>query len=337
MPDAKHRVYYVAVVTVIALWGGSAATGMTPAQNPAAALTATRRATSYLAAEVPRWRREHPCYSCHNNGDGARALVAASRRGLIDLRQIDDATGWLRAPERWALNSEEGGVKDLPLSRIQFSAALLALTSAGGAEQQAVERAASLLVADQRADGSWPISATSNVGTPSGYGTPLATAVARTVLRQARTEIARAAVARTDQWFRQVEPQAVLEASSVLLGLERASDLAARATRVKALAILQSGQGRDGGWGPYTSSPSESFDTAVALLALQSLSGDQTLIEPVFTAAQWRIAIDRGRMYLLTQQNDEGSWPETTRPALQESYSQRISTTAWALLALLEE
>jgi hypothetical protein len=35
-------------------------------------------------------------------------------------------------------------------------------------------------------------------------------------------------------------------------------------------------------------------------------------------------------------QMSDGSWPETTRPSNQESYAQRISTTGWALLALME-
>jgi hypothetical protein len=39
---------------------------------------------------------------------------------------------------------------------------------------------------------------------------------------------------------------------------------------------------------------------------------------------------------LMRRQLADGSWPETTRPAGQASYAQRISTTAWALLALIE-
>ena len=34
-------------------------------------------------------------------------------------------------------------------------------------------------------------------------------------------------------------------------------------------------------------------------------------------------------------QEADGSWPETTRPPGADSYAQRISTTGWALLALL--
>ena len=45
--------------------------------------------------------------------------------------------------------------------------------------------------------------------------------------------------------------------------------------------------------------------------------------------------IVRGRAFLLTQQQPDGSWIETTRPPGNVSYAQRISTTGWATLALL--
>src|SRR4051794_38197216 len=41
--------------------------------------TPEARAIHYLAREVPAWNREHHCFSCHNNGDAARALYAATR------------------------------------------------------------------------------------------------------------------------------------------------------------------------------------------------------------------------------------------------------------------
>jgi len=39
------------------------------------------RAIAFLSREVPRWSRENHCFSCHNNGDGARALYHAVSRG----------------------------------------------------------------------------------------------------------------------------------------------------------------------------------------------------------------------------------------------------------------
>src|SRR5262249_5666704 len=126
-------------------------------------------------------------------------------------------------------------------------------------------------------------------------------------------------------WLRRFDPQSVLDASSILIGLGRATDAAAAAQRDRALAVLTRGQGTDGGWGPYVSSQSEPFDTALAIIGLSTV-GDPALRPPIGAA----------RAYLVAAQNADGSWPETTRPSGGESYAQRISTTAWALLALLE-
>lgn len=285
------------------------------------------RAVAYLREEVPRWRREHPCYSCHNNGDGTRALVAAARHGLADVRELDDTVSWLRAPERWALNSEDGGVKDLPLARIQFASALQELVRSIGAEAPALARAAELVIADQRPDGSWPISAAATIGSPAAYGTPLATAVARQTLARVGSVAARQAVMRADAWLRAFRPESVLDASATVLGVGDAPDAAASVRRQEAVSILLRGQARDGGWGPYVTSQSESFDTAVALLAIWPLRS---------TDPRLAAAAARARQYLVTQQEPAGNWPETTRPAGNESYAQRISTTGWALMALLE-
>ena len=43
------------------------------------AATVEERALEFLSKEVPRWRIENGCYSCHNNGDAARALFTAVR------------------------------------------------------------------------------------------------------------------------------------------------------------------------------------------------------------------------------------------------------------------
>jgi hypothetical protein len=70
---------------------------------------ATGRTVAYLRTEVPRWRREHPCYSCHNNGDATRALLAAAARGHAVADAIDDTVAWLATPERWDTNVRRPG------------------------------------------------------------------------------------------------------------------------------------------------------------------------------------------------------------------------------------
>lgn len=304
---------------------GVAAPGAQSAETPEG------RAVAFLAVEVPRWRREHPCYSCHNNGDATRALLAATKRGYDVGTALDDTLTWLAVPERWQENGARGGSEDLPLARIQFSSALGALAEAGRVEQRALERAAELVASNQRPDGSWVLSPSQTLGGATFYGRALATAMARDVLARSTAPAARAALVRADAWLRSFTPETVLDAASALLGLGTGDEGATQ--RVRALGLVEKGQGPDGGWGPYVTSQSEVFDTALAVLSLSALSAAQT--EPAYTGAELRTAVRRGREYLVAQQGLDGSWTETTRPSGGQSYAQRISTTAWALLALL--
>lgn len=320
----------VAAAMYVAALGASAA-----AQAPLSAQVAEARAVTYLSAEVPRWRREHPCYSCHNNGDATRALLAASGRGHAVGDALDDTLAWLATPERWDSNARRGGSEELPLGRIQFASALASMVAVGRAEQAALGRAAALLLVHQQDDGSWRLAESQVLGGATFYGTSLATAMARRVLARAQTGAVRPALAKAGAWLRTTSVVTVLDASAILLGLERDADEAAIARRQRCLELLKRGQGPDGGWGPYVTSPSEVFDTALGVLALAGVRNADTLPASPYAGRELDQAIERARQYLLGAQSPDGSWPETTRPSNGESYAQRISTTAWSLLALL--
>jgi squalene cyclase len=289
---------------------------------PAAAQeTPEDRATAYLAREVPRWPSENGCYSCHNNGDGARALFAALRRSLaVPPAATESTIQWLRTPGRWDHNKGEPGFSDKALARIQFAAALRGAVQAGSIrDKEPLLEAARLVAEFQKPDGSWRIDQGS-IGSPVTYGTALATAMARLSLAAAGGSMA--AIASADRWLRETAVATVIEAGAILLGLEGSVDAPAREQARRCLEILGQGQNPDGGWGPYLKSASEPFDTAIVLLA----------VAPFESAAEW---VRRGRAYLAATQLADGSWPETTRPPRAESYAQRVSTTAWALEALL--
>jgi hypothetical protein len=266
-----------------------------------------QRAVDFLARETPRWFRENQCFSCHNNGDAARALYAASERGYrVPPSALTDTTRWLLSPGDWDSNRDNPGFGDKKLARIQFASALAQTPQAGPA---LVEAAASLLPYQDK-DGSWQADAGSAAGSPVTYGTALATYMARRTLEAADAAGFAEPIARANRWMLAAKPGSVVDAAALLM---------ASPARRDCRELLLAAQSSDGGWGPHRMSPAEVFDTAVALLALRGLA------EPVA----------RGRAFLIARQQPDGGWPETTRPSGGQSYAQRVSTSAWATLALV--
>jgi hypothetical protein len=288
--------------------------------------TAEARAVAFLAAEVPRWAKENNCYSCHNNGDAARALLAALKSGDLTQRApLDDTLDFLSRPEKWDANGPEGPFKDKKLARIQFAAALLdAIHSRAIEDRGQLAQAAALVAELQMPEGGWEIDAAGNVGSPVTYGRVLTTRMAMATLAAADRAKYRAAIAKAQGWLEATEPQSVLDAAAMLLALASVETPVADRQRARSLEIIRQGESPEGGWGPFVNSPPEAFDTALVLLALRAQK------QPTEAAL-----ISRGRKYLLASQNADGSWPATTRPRGVDSYAQQLSTTAWATQALL--
>jgi hypothetical protein len=308
-----------------------------PAQDPPPAASVEARGVAYLSREVPRWRQEHACYSCHNNGDAARALIAALGRQHDVRRSLDDTLAWLAQPERWNSNpGGEGGGDDKRLARIQFAFATATAAGASQVPHDALTRAAAIIAADQSADGSWRLDSSDSVGSPATYGTALATSVARLTLVRSRQGSLKPAIGRADAWLQKIDPHNIPDAAAVVLAFHDSREEQTVARLRKAIEFLERSQAPDGGWGPYANSPREPFDTALAVIALHRAAASEASIATASTRDAWRDAISRGRSFLSKSQLGDGSWPETTRPANQGSYAQRISTSAWALLAMLE-
>lgn len=289
--------------------------------------SAEERALAYLQEQVPRWNGENKCYSCHNNGDAARALILAKRVGRsVPEKALADTLRWLNRPEGWDKNGEgDSPARDLALARIQFAAAFIDARDAGLVkEPKPLAAAAALVVQNQDKDGSWHVNAEGTLGSPATYGTALATHLARRTLHRADPERYKEAIAKADLWLRKAPVKSLLDASAVLMALQGADDAAARDQRARCLELIKNGERKEGGWGPYPTSATEPFDSAVVILALVSLKD-----------RRWEPLIRRGRDYLASVQQKDGSWQETTRPAGAESYAQRLSTTGWATQALL--
>ncbi len=273
---------------------------------------------------MPKWHRENHCYSCHNNGDAARALLVAARTGLAERTPLAGTLAFLAAPDSWDASGPDGPFKDKKLARIQFAAALAEAEQTGWITDRKARDAAARLVAEmQEPDGSWRTDAPGIVGSPATYGQTLATYMAMRALRDCAGQ--EASLDKARQWFERHEPKSVLDAAATLLALANDSSDAAARQRGRSLELVKRGESTDGGWGPFVSSPPEVFDTALVVLAFTAQSDRDRF-------AKW---IARGRDYLRATQLADGSWPATTRPPGADSYAQRLSTTGWATLALL--
>lgn len=202
------------------------------------ASTPVERALDYLAGEVPRWKAENGCYSCHNNGDAARALMVGGRGAAIA-----DTLAWLSKPEAWDKQQSDAAFRDKDLARVQFAFALTeAVERRLVNDREALARAAASLP---------PIKEDGEIGSPATYGQALALAARIRVLRAAGLTASPQEAA-----LRAMQPRNTPEHAAQVLAL-----------RVPATALLAM-QNPDGGWGPYRHAPSEVFDTALAILAL---------------------------------------------------------------------
>jgi hypothetical protein len=267
-------------------------------------------ALTFLAREVPRWARENHCYSCHNNGDAARALYLARTRGYdVPEASLADTTAWLLTPAKWDEIHGAPAASDKKLARIQFAAALAeAYRTRAVRDGQTLRAAARGLAAMQETDGSWRVDTGGLPGAPATYGTALATYLSRRTLETSGgfdPEIARA-----EAWLARAKPANTVDAAALLL---------ADPERRDCRGMLLGAQTSDGGWGPQAHMPAEVFDTALVLMALDGP----------------RAVKERGRAWLVKMQEKDGGWPETTRPSGAQSYAERISTTGWAVYALL--
>jgi len=298
-------------------------------------VVAIAKGVDYLKVEVPKWKMEHPCYSCHNNGDATRALLVAGSKGYEIGTALDDTLAFLKQPARWDQNKAPSGFDDKTLAKIQFASALAVAERHGKASSTELEAAAKLLVAEQKPDGSWELDSSQSLGSPATYGTIIATWSARSSLIASGMQPDTFTIVQADRWIRGLTPENVLDASATTLALELSSDVMAENLRRNCLGILRSGQSPAGGWGPYVTAAPQVFDTAIAVLALSSLDAEPRLARSAYRVEELKEAIANGKKFIVSQQRADGSWPETTRPANQESYAQRISTAGWAMLALM--
>jgi hypothetical protein len=289
--------------------------------------TPEQRAVDYLSREVPSWSKENHCFSCHNNGDGARALYVARRMSFsVPVSSLTDTTEWLSHPKTWDDFKGTAGFSDKRLARIEFANALVEAVDAGFViDKQSIVDAIEPLAAAQDANGSWTVDSGPPVALPATYGPVLATYMARRVLERTGEPRFGDVIKRANDFLVQAKPTSTMNAAAIVMGLADLRSIAASEKLKEALDVLVKSQANDGGWGPFAKTPTEVFDSALAVMAMASVRGQFDISE----------RLRRGRDYLIANQLPEGGWTETTRPSGGRSYAEHISTCGWATLALL--
>ncbi len=280
---------------------------------------------AYLAMETPKWQVEHRCASCHHQGSAVRALLLARGKGKLKSDEVlANSLDWLVRPAKWGENHGDPQASDQALAELQFGG------SAWAAQKQfpdrfreALSQLAKQLAKRQAADGKLDVASTDGLASPITLGPILLTGMARDVF-ESQGDSFREATKRANLWLKSFKPRNTLEGASLLISLGREEETkSARAMARK--MVLESAHER-GGFGPHASSPPEVFDTALAVIAL---SRDEE-------SAKHQELVEKGKRQLVLWQLEEGSWEETTRPSGGVSYAHRVSTTAWAVEALLE-
>jgi hypothetical protein len=284
------------------------------------------RAQEFLTRELAQWHAEERCASCHHDGDAARVLWSfdAGFDALREARLAEHRHRLLRS-SLWCDPQADPRFRDERLALVQRAAALHAALARGARlDVGAMESLFEALRAEQEEPGCWLGSTTTGLGGPVTYGPFLATAVALGALDERVDAASVAAVRRGRAWLANATPSATMEHAAVAWALAAPREPREREARDVAVEALLARAARSGGFAPWEQGPSEVFDTALALLALEA--------QPAAPDIERARAAARG--YLEREQELDGGWRETTRPAGGESRAHRVSTSAWAAQAL---
>ncbi len=325
---------------VLCLAAAAACAPLGAAADPVRA--AAQRAITVVEHGASGFYKSQECFSCHDLGLPVMAFQMARRRGLaIDEAVVAQvaAKGLLHSPD---LSSIDAAVQARTIVDPAASDgwALVAADTLGVRPNTVTGAMAQRIAHWQRPDGHFP---TLDARPPQSSSLFTATAVASRALRAympaALGRETGEHLARAKTWLPfAAQPRSTEDATFRLFGLSWTGATAAECAR--AARDLLALQRPDGGWSEIPHMASEAYSTGEALVALAQAGA----VPPANAAWQ------KGLRFLLSTQQDDGSWHVRTRmvspaavsPPYFESgfaygHDQFLSTaaTAWAAMGLL--
>lgn len=294
---------------------------------------AVPRALAYLSRDAVAWRQDYQCASCHHAGLATWALHEAKAAGYqVDQPALDELTRWLAASgdgSNLMTKRTEAAPRAINLAGLCFALALK--QSERPEAHAALAKLRQTLANDQLPDGSWQ--AWPQTRPPIFAGETTLTALSMLALQGAPAddEASRAARKRAEAWLAShgddVDQQSLATRLMALAGdaaTGQAQPLAPLAAR------LIEHQRADGGWAQTADMSSDAYATGQVLYAL-ALAG--------YTSEHK--AVRQARQFLAATQDQDGSWPMTSRPIEPggEGSSSlrpiRYAGSAWATLGLV--
>jgi hypothetical protein len=350
-PAMQHRskIRFRSAMTALCLLAGGATpmraddgvkqVAKEPALTPVKVQSAVDRGLEFLQTDAASWRKEHTCATCHHGTMTVWALSEAKSQGYpVNAGTLRDVTHWTK--ERLASIDKPRDTRP-GWNMVNTPAVYLALLALAVPGQDAVsgpelDQIGRHLLRHQEIDGSWAwsIAPAQNRPPPVFESDEVVTLMAymalgpRSTAGATETTAAESGRAQAAAWLKRHEPGESTQATALQLLREvregkTPSELAPRIGRLLHL------QHDDGGWGQERDLKSDAYGTGQALYFL-SLAG----------VSRERKEIRRGAAFLIASQNEDGSWPMTSRAhAGAKPMTNPVPITyfgsAWAALGLM--
>jgi N-acyl-D-amino-acid deacylase len=324
---------------------GDAPSAASPAPAEARVRPAVERSLTYLQEEAVDWIRDRKCAACHHAPMMIWAVHEAQARGYaIDRGAVAEVTSWtlddpvqakmLTVPKPAAPGSKPSAGERMCLNTGYTTLAARAVPprALGAAARAALERMEAHLVAMQQEDGSWAHGGGRPPALESREITTLMNCLALAARPEAdtvRPSPAAASLKKAAEWLARTPPASSLQARVLRLLVDLRTGTASE-RRGAAIDEILARQNADGGFGQEQDLPSDAYATGQALYAL-SLAG----------VCAERSEIVRARAFLVRTQNDDGSWPMSSRPVqpgggpAKDLNPITFLGTAWATLGLV--
>jgi len=302
--------------------------------SPAGADAAIDRGLAFLAKDSLKWKADHNCASCHHAATVVWSMREAKQRGrVVDEDLLVEMTKWMAesGEGKTSLERPADAPRALNTKALYYSLALGIDSQPDEASQAGLKQLLETVKADQNENGSW--SSWPDTRPPIfGNSDESATALAMLALMPSAAggdEASKVAISRSMKWLTETpsddDPQSVALRLIVWKRLERPASECD-----PLVASIRERQNADGGWSQTMEMASDAWATGQALYALSTAG-----VRPDDAS------ITRGQAFLIGTQQEDGSWPMTSRPAKPGAVGAKnlipitCSGSCWAILGLV--